>query len=200
MAADTSQQQWKLFIATKKLEIHDVPDQIEELRKSMRTFDEIIVEKTKNRPIDLDQFIDDGPLKLWCPVCHSTNVEIDGWATTLVGYMGRDGNHRWGHIKCKSCNLDCGVETKYESHLDKTRVWFVQRGKDNNQPCVIHGINGCYEIYNYNCNCDGYIKKVHRNKFDGQVAKSLGYGPGNNRTFRSFVECDLCGFVEEYER
>lgn len=122
----------------------------------------------------------------WCPYCQSKNIEVDLPTMTLVA----TNNHYWHTCFCNDCKESFVWEHK-EAPDGIHNYWITKDEK-----CFDGIPNCCEDKYKLQCSCNGSIERYFTLLDGHSRTKNLIYD-NHKRKFRTFLECDSCGFKEE---
>lgn len=126
-----------------------------------------------------------------CPFCQSSDVELSGTGTTLLGGP-REWNHEWTTCRCRSCKKKCVKESK------ALHVWYTDESR------VLLGMPACYENYVYRCaKCGGDVTRSRRNLNNDEEPGVLVTRLEEGRVvpqYRTFYFCGSCGHGGQTEK
>jgi len=163
-------------------------------------FFELIQQHTENRPIILDQLVDDDRrITITCPYCESNDLNYRGCSCTLIGTIGgKDPNHYWCHAECNKCRRNIFYQHKL-IYQNKTNVWFTDEAQHDKRGIVEKGIHNCCGGKYLHKKCGGIIYQLNT-KLDGETLTTvLSYSYDKGKEFRTFIKCDKCELREEFE-
>ena len=132
-----------------------------------------------------------------CPFCDSSELNIGGRSSTLVGFEGKgfsyeDPNHHQFNMYCQKC------KKVYIKHQRRGKIWLTLQDKKT----LIKGMPNCFEDIFFNCeycgnSCSNSVKRIYT-KMDGiEEVTTLKFDGSGNKLFREFYECENCGVREE---
>lgn len=121
-----------------------------------------------------------------CPYCGSTETELLGEETTLLGWTGSvNPNHRRQTRSCKGCSRG------FTREIRGVNVWYTEHPR-----VILRGVPSCFEDYVYTCiKCGAAVRRDH---FDlqGNPAKFLSsrlVGDEWVRGYTTRYACTQCG-------